>query len=268
VKLFRRRQQEDAATLEAEHPRPIAVALVLAGDDAELTPEELVEAWGRLWPGRAAPEDVEEADGAIALTLDGESAAASVLPTAVPEAELEGLLDRSPLWPAAAAAAAGHSRHAIVSASGETPLAACLAATRLTCAVLDAMGGLGVYWSEAPQVVRADVFRELATTAADAEPPVLLWLRIGAQTEDDGTATVRTTGMRQLGLMDIEAVRAHMPAEDLHRIVTGVAEYLVVNGPVIADGDTIGGTHSERIGVSHRPSELEPGERVYALHVD
>lgn len=269
MRLFRRRRDEpDPPSAEAVEEGAVAVALVLADDDAELTPTALEAAWARVWPERAGPADLEVADAALTCTLDGAGAGAAVLPAPVPTDELDPVVSRSPLWRDAATAVAAHSRHVVVFAHADTPLGACVATTRLTCAVLEAVGGLGVYWGAAPQLVRRDAFVELAAAATDVEPPVLLWVRIGARTEDDGTTTVRTTGMRQLGLMEVEATGASLTAEELHRIVAGVVEYLAVHGPVIADGDTIGGTQAARIAVVHAASELEPDETVYRLAVD
>jgi hypothetical protein len=267
VKLFRRRQ-ENVLAASPEPALPSALSLVLTSGAAGLDADALARSWQAVWAGLAAPTEVVAADGSLTGEVADSTFTVSFMPSPIPVGDLEPLADRSPLWPDPRETIATHDGHAVVFAAAETPLAACLAATRVTGAVLDATRGHGVYWGAAPHLVRADVFRGLATAGSDSEPPVLLWVRIGANSEEDGTASVRTTGMDQLGLMEVEALHARMPAEELHRIVTGVVEYLAVHGPVIADGDTIGGTQADRIAVSHRASGLEPSEQVYALLVD
>jgi hypothetical protein len=74
-----------------------------------------------------------------------------------------------------------------------------------------------------------------------------------------------TVGMRQFGLMDIEVDRCKMNAQDLHEFVSNIAQYLIQSGPVIEDGNTVGGSEDERILVHHRPSMIDPQRRVYKI---
>jgi hypothetical protein len=54
----------------------------------------------------------------------------------------------------------------------------------------------------------------------------------------------------------------------LHRNVDyqpRIAHYLIQSGPVIADGNTVGGTAEERILVHHRPSMIDKKKTVYKI---
>lgn len=65
--------------------------------------------------------------------------------------------------------------------------------------------------------------------------------------------------------MEIEAKRVRMDSEELYSKVYDLAHYLLVNGPVVADGDTVGSSDSERIKVRFKPSIWDSSMQVYRL---
>ena len=74
-----------------------------------------------------------------------------------------------------------------------------------------------------------------------------------------------TLGMSQFGLMDIEVDRCKMDLEDLFEFVSNIAHYLIQSGPVIEDGNTVGGSADERILVRHRASMIDADRQVYRI---
>ena len=68
--------------------------------------------------------------------------------------------------------------------------------------------------------------------------------------------------------MDIEVDRCTMGLEELFEFVSNIAHYLVQSGPVIADGNTVGGSEEERIVVHHRSSMVDANRKVYKIVFD
>ena len=56
-----------------------------------------------------------------------------------------------------------------------------------------------------------------------------------------------------------------MELQDLFESVSNIAHYLIQSGPVIADGNTVGGSEEERLLVRHRPSMINPNRLVYKI---
>ena len=81
----------------------------------------------------------------------------------------------------------------------------------------------------------------------------------------DDEVGLYTLGMSQFGLMDIEVDRCRRDPQDLFEFVSNIAHYLIQSGPVIADGNTVGGSEDERILVRHRPSMIDQHRRVYKI---
>lgn len=59
-----------------------------------------------------------------------------------------------------------------------------------------------------------------------------------------------------------------MAASELFEFVCNIAHYLIQSGPVIKDGNTVGGSADERVRVLHRPSMIDQGRRVYKIDFD
>ncbi len=74
-----------------------------------------------------------------------------------------------------------------------------------------------------------------------------------------------TVGMKQFDLMEIEVDQSPMEPMALYEFVSNIAHYLIMSGPVIADGNTVGGSAEEKILVRHRPSMIEPKRKVYKI---
>jgi hypothetical protein len=95
--------------------------------------------------------------------------------------------------------------------------------------------------------------------------PVPVWLRFQLIRQDDGALGMYTLGMRQFGLMELEVERSPMDLEELFEFVSNVAHYLIQSGPVIKDGNTVGGSEEQRILVRHRLSLIDGGRQVYKV---
>jgi hypothetical protein len=65
--------------------------------------------------------------------------------------------------------------------------------------------------------------------------------------------------------MEIEVDHATMELSDLFEYVCNVAHYLVLSGPVISDGNTIGSDEDEQIVVRHQPSMIDKSRKVYKI---
>ena len=65
--------------------------------------------------------------------------------------------------------------------------------------------------------------------------------------------------------MDIEVEQTEMEPSDLFEFVSNIAHYLIQSGPVIADGNTVGGSAEERILVRHLPSMVDDSRTVYKI---
>jgi hypothetical protein len=178
----------------------------------------------------------------------------------------------SRLWPNATPAPVDYAAHTIVTVmefgkdGQDTNLVAQAALlSRVLASAIAVSGSVqAVYFGSANHVVLPGLFREL-TQATLPEPMPIAWVAINVGERPDGVMTGHTRGMDMLGLMDIEIPETQDSAEEVFGRLTGIVDYLVENGMVISDGDTLGATAEERIRVVHGPSALDPERQVMRL---
>ncbi len=74
-----------------------------------------------------------------------------------------------------------------------------------------------------------------------------------------------TTGMQSLGHMEFETQDSPEPPNELRERFHGLAIYVLENGPVIRDGDTIGEDANEKIQVVYADSAFGHEAKVMRL---
>jgi len=224
----------------------------------------LVADWG---------EDAEESGGGeseqetLFFRFEGQRAFVCLFPAPFPWTDLEGPCETAWWWPEASETLRDHGAHLVLSLMENPgdPVDQALRMTRLTAVVLEASGALAVYWPEAPLVQSRDAFLEDSALADRDRLPVHLWVDLRVFSTEEGTVSVFTAGLQALGAMEIEVRRTRVPPEEALGMVGGLVSYLAERGPVIKDGDTVGGSAEERITAHHLPSEWEREGEVLVI---
>jgi hypothetical protein len=237
---------------------PLQISMVLYAEEPVLSAEVLGEEMVSKWPGLAPLSEVEERDGTLAFRVGEANVIIGLMPAPIPWSDLEGPCATSLLWPNAANDVRGHTRHAIVTVRGESaPVALSTLLTQVTAALmLSSPAALGAYWGNAALVMQKNLFVDFAVEVLPHELPLSIWINTRAGwTDDDQTLSAGfTTGLAALGHMELEARDATEPPSELRRRLEAIARYLLENGPVFNDGDTLGANAHEKIRVSHMAS--------------
>lgn len=189
--------------------------------------------------------------------------------------DIDQICAHSRLWPNATPAPVDYAAHTIVTVMGfgkdgqETNLVAqaALLSRVLASAIALSDSIQAVYFGSANHVVLPGLFRELTQATLPAPMPIA-WVAINVGERPDGVMTGHTRGMDMLGLMDIEIPETRDSAEEVFGRLTGIVDYLVENGMVIGDGDTLGSSAEERIRVVYGPSALDPEHQVMQLRCE
>lgn len=208
----------------------------------------------------------------VTVTFGGETIGfLAHMPAPIPGGEAEKNADGNFLWPEGRKAVADHRAHIIVTnigAGDQSPVQSAIAISRLAIVGLRLFDGLGVYWGNACVCNSRTVFEGFCQDMSEDQLSVPMWLRFQLFRTSDGNIGMYTLGMSQFGLMDIEVERCTLDVRDLFGFVSNIAHYLIQRGPVIADGNTVGGSAEERILVHHRPSMIDKKKKVYKIVFD
>jgi len=255
-----------------EGSEPILAFVLLEGNEFsfesfinQLFETPMADVWAEAFEG---PDD-----GMFRFVLDDESVTVMLLPSQYPLDDLEGPMETSLLWPEEEPIERlrKHQTHLLIAVAGGEGAAIRrrMLLTAVTGLAAGQQGVMAVYWPEATHLVYPPLFAEMAAEIASSEaPPLWLWLDLRVFRNDDGTSGLFTTGLRSLGFMEIEIPRVDMPPGELREWVLDIVYYLIENGPVLNDGNTIGATEEQRFLIRHRPSQFGHEGDVLCLHCD
>lgn len=169
-------------------------------------------------------------------------------------------------WPEGERRMAANGAHLILHAkwAGETALNAHINHALIVREIVEQLPAIGVWWANV--FVSAEQFKgEFHRMHTETRVPVRLWVLIQLSSDGAGGTIASTLGMDKFGLMEIEANSAPLGAAETMAFLEGVAGYLMTNGAIMHDGDTVGTSETCSIRVRHAPSFRDPDQTVYLL---
>lgn len=172
-------------------------------------------------------------------------------------------------WPNALQEIAGYQAHltVVLPHPPQNPVERAAILTQVTAAVADASQAVAVIWPQAGLIHRAADFLNSARQMGPGQYPLELWIGFHGEREDDETLTFFTRGMRSFSLPEIEVYRTSKDPQFVYERVFNIAHYLIENGPVIHDGETVGMSEDEQYEVKIGPSQLEPTIRALQVQM-
>lgn len=241
------------------------VASVILPQASALDPERVAAALRK----RLGEEDrftgVESEKDMLLLGIAGGTAMVSLMKAPIPNGELQRVCRFAWYWRAACDTVQDHAAHFLIvlMGTGLGRLQSALLQTKIVAAVMEESDAVASYWGVNLQP--RDAFLKASERLSAESPPTTLWVSYRMSREASGHINVSTHGLKNFDLMEIQSRDAPMPALELFDLVAGMAQYLIVKGPVIKDGDTIGHSPVQRIRVRHGDSFWDDNEKVYRI---
>lgn len=251
----------------------VTVVFVPLAAGAKFGSAALKTAYAECWPGDPVPAFSSKGKGNLTADFAGGlSVIAQVMPAPIPEGDLRYALRGTWLWPDAEDALADHRGHLVATTFGFADgdgLGRAELLTRFLAALFQASPqALGVLWYDAAMLVKGPLFADLAKSQLPATRPLWLWVNFQTGAGQGDRLTGATRGMRAFGHHDFETNTSSDGIPDLRDRLTGLCNYVLDNGPVINDGDTIGESADERIKVRHAKSLFGFEEEVMRLEYE
>lgn len=219
------------------------------------------------WPDLPVVTEPDQKNSTISFCVGPSIIALGKIATPLPWSELEGPCATSTLWPNAADELKHHKTHWVVSVSSDlNPIELSTLLTQITASVMAVCPvALGVYWGNATLVIPKGVFIDFVEALLPQELPLPLWIDSRVGWETDGFSSGFTTGMSALGHMEFEAKLVPESPTELREHFWSFAGYILENGSVIRDGDTIGMDANERIRIVYASSAFGHDRKVMRL---
>jgi hypothetical protein len=110
------------------------------------------------------------------------------------------------------------------------------------------------------------MFRKGVVTAIKKaeDVPALLWVGFLRKKEADGSISFATKGLAEYGCMEIEIIGSQKKPSEIFDLIHGTAQYLIYEGNVIQDGDTVG-DEDTKIKTRYAASVLDRKEKVIRI---
>ncbi len=248
----------------------VIVSFVLLSKPAKLLAGDIGRFLSANWQDLPAVSGVEEGESTLLFDIGSTKIALMFMDQPFPWSDLEGPCATSVLWKDAQASLQDHRAHIIISALGElTAIGQATLLTQVTAAVLGACdSALGVYWGNAALIVPKPIFIDFAVEVLPSGPPLHIWVDFRVGTGENGGSVGFTTGMSGLGHREIEAIDAPEAPGALRDRLTALCGYLLENGPVIHDGNTVGADADEKIRVVFAESRFGAQSEVMLLEYE
>jgi hypothetical protein len=244
----------------------IALAFIPLQPHAKLSPTAVRTNYAEQWGVTPVPATAEK--GQFAFKVGEDDVIVALMPAPIPWSDLEGPCATSWLWPDAAKILRDHKGHLIVTVLSPeaNPLQQARIVTQVCASILATCPQApGVYWGNATLVISSAMFQDFARDVLPNGPPLYIWVDTRVGKLPNGKTSGFTCGMAALGFMEFETESASDEPGELRERFYGLGNYLIENGPVINDGDTIGEDENERIRVVYAPSKFGHEGKVMRL---
>jgi hypothetical protein len=201
----------------------------------------------------------DEGEGFVILA-DDDPISVIFVDASVPADLVEWPLKLNSTWPDAAAVVERSRAHIIIGglrekATHDDVFEQALAVTLIAATISQYLPVEGVIFPDAERICSPNELRRGAMRLANRQVPGELWSTI--QFIAESAAGGRRIGALSYGLMpfigrELEFQPADIDLEGVAKRMLGLSHYLIVNGPVIKDGETVGLTPSEKIHIRFR----------------
>jgi hypothetical protein len=245
----------------------VIVSFVLLSEEVKPQNSDIRDFLAKNWKDLSPATDFSEEDSTLMFDIGPAKVALLRMAAPFPWSDLEGPCATSLLWPEAEASLRHHGAHIIVSVLGDlAPLEQATLLTQVTAAVMHAcQTALGVYWGSATLIIPKPLFTDFALEVMAHELPLHIWVDFRVGKDEKGGSSGFTAGMASLGHMEIEALNTPETPAALRDRLTNLCTYLLQNGPVIHDGNTIGANADEKISVVYADSQFGSEGKVMLL---
>ncbi len=252
---------------KTESGGPVLSVLLLEGDSYPL--EALQRELAKKQIAGKLPTEMELGDkGILSFNLEGAIIALALMPAPYPEADLDGPISTTWMWPknSPIQIVKRHRSFLLITMTlgMGNPVERRLVATAVTALAAEQPGVVAVYWPEGTLIHYPPLFVEMSKEMQSPElPPLYLWVDLRAGLNEDGTTALFTTGLTPLGHKEIEIPRIDMEVGEVREWLISIIYYLLEKGPILLDGQTIGMSADHQVKIRHLPSKFgHPGKVI------
>ncbi len=246
-----------------------AIAFVILEEDKMPSWKSIEKMLKKYFKFRQKITDVKEEDNKILVKIDDCIIAIAKNSETIPWPDLEGPCRSAWYWPEAVNQMQKQKAHLIITLMSKDMdrIDLNILLTKFVAGTAFASEALGIYWAAGALVNSNEIFMGFNEGISRKFLPLYNWIDFRVNQNEDATLTLFTTGLKQFDLMEIEVINSNLSPKDLITRVFNIAHYLLENGPVLKDGDTLSMTKTEKVKIQFEPSILDKNITVYRLYI-
>lgn len=170
----------------------------------------------------------------------------SLMMSSVPEGEAEYYAQGCYMWEDAIEKVQKHKVHIIVAtvAKGISTKEAMLLQSQFIDACFQLEQAIAVYGDEMvwPKHIYTEVMNDYIN---ENLLPIVVWVYLGVVTNQDGNH-IYTLGLKNFGHYELETLPSSISLQNLHQFMFNIVCYIVEEGAVLKEGETIGMTETQK----------------------
>lgn len=217
--------------------------------------------------GIECPEDAGNPGGGddgitVVFEESGMMASVGLMETKVPNGEAEYWANSNFMTrERSVAAARDHKAHLLVAVlgRGHTPLEAGELFVKVASSCLKTPNALGIY--DCGTVWLPEHFIESAMVMKEGEAPLADLVFIGLYQNEKGVSSW-TNGLRSFGKEELEILESSQAPSEVYDLMWNVSAYLIKEGAVLRDGETIGFTAEQKLKMTVSKGVYVEGQSV------
>lgn len=228
--------------------------------DVEKFCASLKEDWGIDCPEDS--ENPRDEGAAIAFYEDDMMATIGLMEAKVPNGEAEYWANSNFMTrEKSVAAAQSHTAHLLVAVRGRdsAPLEAGKLFVKIAATCLKAPNALGIY--DCGTVWLPEDFIRSAMVMKEGEIPMMDLVFIGLYQDEKGVSSW-TNGLRSFGKEELEIIQSSQPPSEVYTMMTSISSYLVQEGAVLHDGETLGFSAEQKLPITRSKGVYVEGQSM------
>ena len=224
--------------------------------------DQLIDDWGISF----GISNYSEKEKDVTFELDGITIAVAEMPLPIPPGDLEFPIKTAWYWENAESDIKNHKYHLVVFCNGDiSKKEAANIITKVATSLLKVENGVGVYWGSSSQVIQKELFCGYADMVKTDTNPIPIWIKTTGYKNEDDSFYLYTIGLKDFSLRELEIEKYKGQWGDGLTFLMEISNYLIENGPIIKDGNTVGSTADEKIVAQYKKSSLKNDEDVISF---
>lgn len=229
--------------------------------DKDALLRDLKETWGIADESSEDDKEGDDRDDAFVISYQGAMIAVSLMPAPIPGGEAENMVERNFMWPNGKDEVKRHRAHLLVAvlAKDLPPVRNGVTLVKTVVSACKQDGVLGIYTGDT--VLEPAYYVGFAEALNKDGFPVSNLVWVGLYNRGKGLCGY-TAGMRNFGYDEIEVLDSRAEPVELLDFLTGIAHYVITEGVVLNDGETIGFTEEQRLAISRSRGVAVEGDSL------